>query len=170
MSRYLCGKTFRRDIEIRNATIDDMFQVVELITELAIFEKEPKAVKITVEDLQNAGFSENPQFTCFVTEVALEIVGMALVYFRFSTWVGKTVHLEDLVVKEKMRGKGVGEALYTRVMKFAQDQGVKRVNWVVLGWNEGAIRFYERSGANVMQEWWQVEMDQNGIKNYLANT
>lgn len=158
------------DIKIRKATREDMDQVLELINELAIFENEPDAVLITLTELQEAGFSENPQFTCFVAEVASKIVGMALIYFRFSTWVGKTVHLEDLVVKDKMRGKGVGEALYTRVMKYAQDQGVKRVNWVVLGWNEGAIRFYERSGANVMKEWWQVEMDEKGIKNYIENT
>jgi len=158
------------DIKIRKANKEDMHQVLKLITELAVFEKEPDAVLVTVEELQHAGFSENPQFTCFVAEMASEIVGMALIYFRFSTWVGKTVHLEDLVVKEKMRGKGVGKALYTEVMTYALAQGVKRVNWVVLGWNEGAIRFYERTGANVMNEWWQVEMDYNGIKNYLENS
>ena len=69
-----------------------------------------------------------------------------------------------------MRGKGVGEKLYGKVMIYAQEQGVKRVNWVVLGWNEGAIRFYERSGANVMRDWWQVEMDETGIKNYIENS
>ncbi len=158
------------NIEIRKAAKEDMSEVLELIKELAVFEKEPDAVLITVEDLQKAGFSENPQFNCFIAEVNSEIVGMALIYFRFSTWVGKTVHLEDLVVKDKMRGKGVGEALYGKVMTYAQEQGVKRVNWVVLGWNEGAIRFYERSGANVMKEWWQVEMDETGIKNYIENS
>lgn len=158
------------EIKIRKADKEDMIQVLELINELAVFEKEPDAVKISVEELQEAGFSENPQFICFVAEEASEIVGMALIYFRFSTWVGKTVHLEDLVVKNKMRGKGVGEALYKKVMIYAQGQGVKRVNWVVLGWNEGAIRFYQRSGANVMKEWWQVEMDEKGIKNYSEST
>ncbi len=166
----MCSKTTVMNIEIRKAAKEDMSQVLELINELAVFEKEPDAVLIAVEDLEKAGFSENPQFTCFIAEVNSEIVGMALIYFRFSTWVGKTVHLEDLVVKDKMRGKGVGEALYGKVMRYSQEQGVKRVNWVVLGWNEGAIRFYERSGANVMRDWWQVEMDETGIKNYIENS
>jgi GNAT superfamily N-acetyltransferase len=155
------------EISIRKATADDMAQVLELIKELAVFEKEPDAVLITVEDLQRAGFSDPPKFTCFVAEVNNQVVGMALIYFRFSTWVGQTVHLEDLVVKESMRGKGIGEALYAQVMRYAQEQGVKRVNWVVLDWNEGAIKFYERSGANVMSSWWQVEMNEAGLKNYI---
>jgi len=157
------------DSQIRNASEADMPQVLALIKELAEFEKEPDAVKITIEDLVSEGFGPQPSFVCFVAEVNEQIVGMALVYFRFSTWVGRTVHLEDLVVKQEMRGKGIGDALYKRVMEYAIDEGVKRVNWVVLGWNEGAIRFYKRTGANVMEEWWQVEMDETGIQNYLAN-
>ncbi|MEL6812590.1 MAG: GNAT family N-acetyltransferase [Bacteroidota bacterium] len=154
---------------IREALAEDMPAVLELIRELAVYEKEPDAVKVTVKELQESGFGKEPMFTCFVAEVAKEIVGMALIYFRFSTWVGKTVHLEDLVVRESMRGKGVGEALYTQVMRYAKEHGVKRVNWVVLGWNKGAIKFYERSGAEVMEEWWQVEMDEEGMNNYLNN-
>lgn len=157
------------DTVIRKATKADMPQVLELIIELATFEKEPNAVEVTVEELQADGFGAAPMFTCFVAELRAEIVGMALVYFRFSTWKGRTVHLEDLIVKEKTRGKGVGNALYTEVMKYAYDQGVKRVNWMVLGWNEGAKRFYERSGATIMNEWWQVEMDAVGIENFIKN-
>ena len=147
----------------------DMPDVLELIKELATFENEPNAVKVTVEELQEEGFGADPMFTCFVAELTNEIVGMALVYFRFSTWVGRTLHLEDLIVKEKLRGKGVGEALYAKVIHFAHDHGVKRANWMVLGWNEGAKRFYERSGANIMEDWWQVEMDETGIKNFIKN-
>ncbi|GAB5401035.1 MAG: GNAT family N-acetyltransferase [Aureisphaera sp.] len=157
------------DIIIRKATPNDMKAVLGLITELAIFEKEPDAVKISVKDLEEAGFGEDPMYTCFVAEHNSEIVGMALIYFRFSTWVGKTVHLEDLVVKEKMRGHGIGNLLYKEVMKFALDAGVKRVNWMVLGWNKGAIRFYERTGAEVLEDWWQVGMDEDGIKNFVEN-
>ncbi|MDC8006003.1 GNAT family N-acetyltransferase [Aureisphaera galaxeae] len=157
------------DIQIRKATPKDMGDVLDLITELAIFEKEPDGVKISVEDLEVAGFGENPMYTCFVAEFENEIMGMALIYFRFSTWVGKTVHLEDLVVREKMRGKGVGNLLYKEVMKFAREEGVKRVNWMVLGWNKGAIKFYERTGAKVQDDWWQVEMDEEGIKNFVDN-
>lgn len=157
------------DIEIVEARKEDMSSVLEMITELAVFEKEPNAVKITKEDLMIAGFGESPMFTCFIAKVDGDIVGMALIYFRFSTWVGKTVHLEDLVVKEQMRGKGIGNALYKRVMQYAKDAGVKRVNWMVLGWNEGAIKFYKRTGAEVLEDWWQVEMDENGMNQYLEN-
>lgn len=156
------------DTIIRKATVEDMPSILELIRELAVFEKEPvEVVEITVEDLEREGFGPYPQFICFIAQVGNEIVGMALVYFRFSTWKGRTVHLEDLVVKDSYRGHGIGDLLYIEVMKYALEQGVKRVNWVVLGWNEGAIRFYKRTGANVMSEWWQVEMDEAGIKTFL---
>jgi len=156
------------DTIIRKAKVEDMPPILELIRELAVFEKEPvDVVEVTVEDLEREGFGANPQFICFVAEVGTEIVGMALVYFRFSTWKGRTVHLEDLVVKDSYRGHGIGDLLYTEVMKYAVEQGVKRVNWVVLGWNEGAIRFYERTGATVMNEWWQVEIEEEAIKTFL---
>ena len=167
MNRYLLSKTMKMNIVIKKAEKSDMKYVLELIKELAIFEKEPHAVELTEKDLQDAGFNESPSFICFVAEVNNIIVGMALIYYRFSTWKGKTVHLEDLVVKESMRGKGVGEALYTEVMKFAESNNVKRVQWEVLAWNEGAIKFYERSGANVLRDWHVVHMDEQGIKNYI---
>jgi len=154
-------------IKVREALKSDMPQVLELIIELAIFEKEPDAVEISVEDLEREGFGENPLFTCFVAEVDGEIVGAALVYYRFSTWKGRTLHLEDLIVKEAQRGKGIGEALYKQVMQFAYDRGLKRVAWDVLDWNTGAIRFYERSGANVLKTWRVVHMDEMGLKNYI---
>lgn len=154
-------------MKVREAIKDDMPQVLELIKELAIFEKEPDAVEVTVQDLEREGFGENPLFTCFVAELDSEIVGAALVYYRFSTWKGRTLHLEDLIVKEAKRGNGIGEALYKQVMKFAFDRGLKRVAWDVLDWNTGAIRFYERSGANVLKTWRVVHMDEKGLKNYI---
>lgn len=157
------------DIQLRKVTEADMPQVLELIVELAVFENEPDAVDITVADLVSEGTGADASFTCFVAEVDSEIVGIALLYFRFSTWKGRTVHLEDLIVKDSFRGKGIGKMLYTQVMKYAFEQGVKRVNWMVLGWNDGAIRFYERTGATVMKEWWQVEMDEAGIKAFLEH-
>ena len=166
---------------VRKATKKDMPQVLELIKELALFEKEPEAVEITIADLEKEGFGENPLFNCFVADASTEsipngaeglstqpeIVGTALIYYRFSTWKGRTLHLEDLIVNENMRGKGIGEALYKEVMKFAHDQGLKRVAWDVLDWNRDAIKFYERSGANIMKEWRVVHMDENGLDNYL---
>src|SRR5690606_3055102 len=152
---------------VREAIKNDMPQVLELIKELAIFENEPNAVEVTVTDLEKEGFGENPLFTCFVAVLDDEIVGAALVYFRFSTWKGRTLHLEDLIVKEAHRSKGIGEALYKQVMKFAYERGLKRVAWDVLDWNKGAIKFYERSGANIVKDWRVVHMDEKSLKNYI---
>jgi len=157
------------EINIRKAEARDMQDVLDLIKELAIFEKEPDAVIISEEDLIRDGFGEHPLFTCFVAEVEGKIHGMALIYFRYSTWKGKTVHLEDLVVRESYRGKGLGSALYSRVIKFASEEKVKRTEWVVLNWNKNAADFYRRSGANVMQDWDTVQMDADGMHAYLQN-
>ncbi len=156
------------NISVRLSTPVDMPHVLRLINELAAFEKEPDAVTITEDTLINEGFGKNPLFTCFVAEVKEGIVGMALVYDRFSTWKGRSVHLEDLVVNEKMRGTGVGKALYTKVIKYAAERNVKRLEWVVLDWNKNAIDFYEKSGAVLLKDWYLVQMDENGIKNYMA--
>ncbi len=144
-----------------------MNQVLELIRELAVFEKEPDAVEISVQDLIVGGFSEASLFSCFVAEGDRGIVGMALVYFRFSTWKGRTLHLEDLIVKESYRGKGVGIALYTKVLEYADQEKVKRVEWVVLDWNEGAIQFYENSGATLLKDWYLVQMDEDSLHTFL---
>ena len=165
MSRYLLGKTLSMEINIRKASASDMPQVLELIKELAVFEKEPDAVKISAQDLQNFGYGNKPMFECFVAVVASEIVGAALVYFRFSTWVGPTIHLEDLIVHQSMRRKGVGEKLYAAVMRYGYEQDVKRIEWNVIDWNEGAIKFYKKSGAKVLSDWSVVQMDEEGINN-----
>ena len=153
---------------IRKATKNDMPSVLELIQELATFEKEPDAVVVTVDDLVRDGFSENPLFQCFVAEVDGEIIGMALYYYRFSTWKGKTIHLEDLIVKENKRGTGAGFALYKEIIKQGKAENVRRIEWNVLDWNTPAIDFYEKSGAKVLGDWRVVHMDENGIKNFIS--
>jgi GNAT superfamily N-acetyltransferase len=153
---------------IRKATEKDMPFVLELIQELAIFEKEPDAVVVTVDDLVRDGFSENPLFECFVAEVENEIIGMALYYYRYSTWKGKTIHLEDLIVKESKRGTGAGFALYKEIIKQGKAENVRRIEWNVLDWNTPAIDFYEKSGAKVLGDWRVVHMDENGIKNFIS--
>lgn len=157
------------EINIRKAKKEDMAAVLELIKELAVFEKEPEAVIIDENDLIRDGFGPNPAFHCFVAEADGDIQGMALIYFRYSTWKGKTVHLEDLIVREKYRGKGLGSALYTAVIKFAADEKVKRTEWVVLNWNKGAADFYRRSGADVLEDWDTVQMDEQAMHTYLQN-
>lgn len=154
-------------MNIRKATKNDMPQVLELIQELAIFEKEPDAVVVTVDDLVRDGFSENPLFQCFVAEVENEIIGMALYYYRYSTWKGKTIHLEDLIVKENKRGTGAGFALYKEIIKQGKAENVRRIEWNVLDWNTPAINFYEKSGAKVLGDWRVVHLDDKGIERFL---
>ena len=155
---------------IRKATKNDMPSVLELIQELATFEKEPDAVVVTVDDLVRDGFSENPLFQCFVAEVDNQIIGMALYYYRFSTWKGKTIHLEDLIVKENKRGTGAGFALYKEIIKQGKSENVRRIEWNVLDWNTLAIDFYEKSGAKVLGDWRVVHMDDKGIEQFLNTT
>lgn len=158
---------------IRFATKDDAAAILQLIQGLADFEKASDQVVITAEDLMRDGFGTDPKFWCYVAEVhresEMEIVGMALFYPRYSTWKGPTIHLEDLMVQEELRGQGVGTALYRSVLSFAKARGVKRVNWEVLDWNKPAIDFYEKSGANVLKEWRVVSMDGHALSAYLES-
>ena len=165
-------------MNIRKGNRDDMQAVLGLIQELADFENEPDAVLVTVDDLLRDGFGTNPLFEVFVAEVETdlngnqqtkEIVGMALYYYRFSTWKGKTIHLEDLVVKEKMRGTGLGYALYSEILKQGKKDNVRRVEWNVLDWNTPAIEFYEKSGAKILKDWQVVQMDEAGINYFVEN-
>lgn len=152
---------------IRKATEKDMPFVLELIQELATFEKEPDAVVVTVADLVRDGFSEHPLFHCYVAEKENTIIGMALFYYRYSTWKGKTIHLEDLIVKADQRGTGAGFALYKEIIKQGKKDKVRRIEWNVLDWNTPAIDFYEKSGAKVLDDWRVVQMDESGIERFL---
>ena len=154
-------------MNIRTGKKEDMPSVLKLIQELATFEREPDAVVVTVADLERDGFNENPLFQTFIAEVDDEIVGMALYYYRYSTWKGKTIHLEDLIVKEKMRGTGLGFALYSEIIQQGKKDNVRRIEWNVLDWNTPAIDFYEKSGAKVLKDWYMVQMDEIGIDNFL---
>lgn len=151
---------------IRKGEKKDMARVLELIKELAVFENEPNAVEISVADLERDGFGENPSFQTFVAEIDETIEGIALYYNRYSTWKGKTIHLEDLIVTAKMRGKGLGLALYSRIMQQAKQDNVKRVEWAVLEWNTPAVEFYKKSGATVFSDWRVVQMNENQLLAY----
>ncbi|MEM5566594.1 GNAT family N-acetyltransferase [Psychroserpens sp. AS72] len=154
---------------IREATKKDMPRVLELINELAVFEKEPDAVEVTVEDLQKGAFENPKQFVCFVAECEAYIEGIALVYNRFSTWKGSVLHLEDLIVSQNKRGTGLGTALLDEVVRYGHNLGVRRICWEVIDWNEPAIKFYEKKGANVKRDWDIVHLNENAIKNYISN-
>ncbi len=151
------------DYTIREAKREDMKVVLDLIKELAAHENHLNDVEVTVEDLEKEGFDQG-NFKCFVAEVDHKIVGMALVYFRFSTWKGRTVHLEDLIVSESMRGTGLGGALYRKVVEFGHSHGVKRIEWVVSEGNTNAIEFYENTGAQIKESWKTVHMEEGGIQ------
>ncbi len=155
------------NFSIREARPEDMNQVLELIQQLADFEKESDAVEVTVDDLINDGFGENPKFHCFVGEKNDEVAGIALLYPRYSTWKGPAIHLEDLIVTESMRGSGLGTALLDEVIKYGHDLGVKRICWEVLDWNEPAIDFYESKGARILRDWAVVHLDEQGIESYI---
>lgn len=155
-------------MNIRKGNPEDMEAVLGLIKELAVFEKEPDAVLITVEDLIRDGFGHIPLFQVLVAEVENEIVGIAFYYYRYSTWKGKTIHLEDLVVKENSRGSGVGFALYSEIIKQGKQDKVRRIEWNVLDWNTPAINFYKNSGAKILDDWMVAQMDEEGINHFLA--
>jgi len=155
-------------LTIRFASATDMPQVLEMIQELADFEKEPEAVEITSEDLIKDGFGTTPAFQCFVAEEEPgQLLGMALVYPRYSTWKGVVLHLEDLLVRDAHRGRGIGSQLLDAVVRYGQQQGVLRVSWEVLDWNTKAIDFYKSRGARVMKDWHVVQLDGEALKNYF---
>jgi GNAT superfamily N-acetyltransferase len=154
---------------IRKGEKRDMKAVLELIQELAIFEREPNAVAISLADLERDGFGSNPLFHTFLAEKDNQIVGMALYYYRYSTWKGKTIHLEDLIVKENQRGSGIGFALYSKIMEQGKIDNVRRIEWAVLDWNIPAIEFYKKSGAKIFDDWRIAQMDEQGISSFLRN-
>ncbi|MDG1398330.1 MAG: GNAT family N-acetyltransferase [Polaribacter sp.] len=154
---------------IRKGTERDMKSVLNLINELAIFEKEPDAVEITVENLINDGFSDIPKFKTFVAEENNAIIGIALFYERYSTWKGKTIHLEDLIVTKQRQKIGAGMALYTAVLKYAYENDFNRVAWEVIDWNTNAIEFYKSTGATYLNDWSVVQMNKKNLKKFVEN-
>lgn len=157
------------DTLIRKAKVEDAAAILSLINDLAKFENEPEAVVVTIEDIERDGFGDQPLFKVFVAEVSKKIAGMALYYYRYSTWKGKTIHLEDLIVYQHMRKKGIGSALYKTVLKEAYKEGVRRVEWVVLDWNLPARDFYIDSGAKILNGWETVQMDEEGLQKYVTS-
>ena len=151
-------------MNIRPITKDDFTDVLRLINELALFEKEPEAVAITVDELSKD--YDNGLFNCLIATLNETVVGMALYYNRYSTWKGKTIHLEDLIVTKSARGKGIGKALLDSLIAIAKNEGVRRLEWCVLDWNTNAIAFYEKTGATILKDWYLVQMDESTIKNY----
>ena len=155
-----------QDIIIRNAVKEDCPRLLELVSELAIYEKAPDEVTVTLDHFIESGFGENPVWWAFVASVPDTenpeqriIAGFALYYIRYSTWKGQTMYLEDILVTESLRGKGIGQKLFDRLLTEAKDLGFKRMTWQVLDWNEPAINFYKRQGARLDPEWLNATID-----------
>jgi GNAT superfamily N-acetyltransferase len=145
------------DFKIRKAVKSDCEQMLELVRELAVFEKEPDAVTVTLEHFIETGFGKNPVWYALVAfesgDISEKIVGISLYYLRYSTWKGLMLYLEDLVVNEAFRGKGIGKELFESTIREARELGVCAMMWQVLDWNEPAIRFYKKYGAETSGEW-----------------
>lgn len=142
---------------IRPAVPEDVPEIYDLIVELAVYEREPDAVKNTPEKLEALLFGEHPAIFAFVAESAdpgRRIDGFALWFLNYSTWEGTHgIYLEDLYVRPERRGSGLGKALLTRLAQTAVERGYARVEWVVLKWNEPSIGFYKGLGAFPLEEW-----------------
>ncbi|NOT51509.1 MAG: GNAT family N-acetyltransferase [Chitinophagaceae bacterium] len=140
-------------ITIRRARKEDCPRLLELITELAIYEKAPHDVTVTLEHFTESGFGKNPVWWTFVAEENGIIQGFALYYIRYSTWKGQAMYLEDILVTESARGKGVGKSLFDRLIEEAKERKFNRIIWQVLEWNEPAINFYKKYNAEFDPEW-----------------
>ncbi len=142
------------NIKIRKAVVTDCERMMELIRELAIFERAPEEVTVTVDHFIKTGFGDNPVWKAFVAVTEEEkIVGISLYYMRYSTWKGLRLYLEDLIVTDDYRGKGIGKMLFDQTIIEAEELGVSGMMWQVLDWNEPAIQFYKKYGADVSSEW-----------------
>ena len=146
-------------LTIRNAVKADCPRLLELIKELALFEKAPEEVTVSMEEFEDSGFGENPVWWAFVGEYEGEIIGMSLYYIRYSTWKGRRLYLEDIIITESMRGKGFGKDLLDHTIAYAKEQGYSGMMWQVLNWNTPAIDFYKKYNSKFDEEWINVNIN-----------
>lgn len=147
------------NIEIRKAEKKDCRRLLELIQELADYEKAPNEVTVTLTHFEQSGFGPNPVWWAFVAEINEKVEGFALYYIRYSTWKGQCIYLEDFLVTEKLRGLGAGKLLFDRMIEDAKGKGFHRMVWQVLEWNEPAIHFYKKYNAGLDPEWVNGTLD-----------
>ena len=155
------------NIAIRKGLKNDLPQVLNLIQELATYEKAPDEVAVTVAEMERDGFGNNPILKFFVAEVDGKIVGMSLYYIKYSTWKGKCVFLEDIIVTESFRKYGIGKKLFDEVVKVAKEMNARRMEWQVLEWNEPAVKFYEKVNSHFDGEWVNCKLTEKQIQEYL---
>ena len=140
-------------ITIRRATREDAPRMMELVQELAIYERAPDEVTVSIDHFIESGFGEKPVYWAFVATAGETILGFALYYIRYSTWKGQRMYLEDILVTEKARGKGIGKLLMDRLIEEAKEKKFSAIVWQVLEWNEPAINFYKKYNAKFDPEW-----------------
>ena len=141
------------NIQIRRATKEDCPRLLELVRELAEYERAPEQVTVTLEHFINSGFGPNPVWWAFAATVNGRVEGFALYYIRYSTWKGQRMYLEDLHVTEKMRGKGLGKLLFDQLLEEVKEKNFHGMVWQVLDWNTPAINFYKKYNAEFDAEW-----------------
>ncbi|MDN3204263.1 GNAT family N-acetyltransferase [Algoriphagus sediminis] len=155
---------------LREGVKEDLPRVLELIKELAIYEKAPDEVDNTVELMEEQGFGKNPVFGFFVCEKEStgEIIGTAIYYYRYSTWKGKRIYLEDLIVTEEERGQGAGKMLFDSIIQKGLEEGCSGMMWQVLDWNEPAINFYKKYyNATIDEQWFNCSLQDSEMREIL---
>lgn len=156
------------EIQLRIATKEDCPRLMELIHELAVFERAPEEVTVTLAEFEEAGFGAKPVWKTFVAEAESVIIGMALYYIRYSTWKGQRLYLEDLIVTESYRGKGAGKLLFNRCVQEAHEMGFNGMTWQVLDWNEPAIKFYHLYEAGIEAGWLNASLSKEQLVAFNA--
>jgi GNAT superfamily N-acetyltransferase len=152
---------------VREGAKEDLPKVLELVRELAEYENALSEVSNTIEMMARDGFGDNPIYGFFLAEVDGRILGVSIYYYRYSTWKGKRLYLEDIVVTQSERGNGIGKALFEKTMQFSLTQNCTGMMWQVLDWNEPAINFYKKYNAKFDAEWINCHLDETQIANFL---
>ncbi len=153
-------------IHLRVAVKEDCIRLLELVNELALYEKAPQEVTVTLEDFEVAGFGDKPVWKAFVAEMDGLVIGFALYYIRFSTWKGCRMYLEDFIVTEPIRGRGIGKLLFDRLIIEAKEMGFAGMVWQVLDWNEPALNFYAKYQSAIEAGWLNASLSKDQLLNY----
>ncbi len=164
------------EVTIRRAETRDVLQMLALVRELAVFERSPNEVTVTEQHMLEAGFGSNAVWVGWVAEAALRttdngqplLLGMAVCYERYSTWKGRRLYLEDIIVTESARGLRIGDKLFRECARYAVEKNYSGMLWQVLDWNTDAIRFYDRFGAKYSDEWLNGSLELQQLKNLAA--
>ena len=154
------------EVAIRKGVKSDLPAVLDLIKELADFERALNEVTVSLEDLEQDGFGNHPYYWFIVAEKEGEIIGLSFYFIRYSTWKGRFLFLEDFVVKESFRNKGIGALLFEETIRIAKELDVKGMTWQVLDWNKNAIRFYEKYNSNISTEWYNGKLTYEQLKQF----